>query len=243
MRFADSLIFGRYGTGLMPHLKLIFVHIPKSGGTSIRAAVTEFFSPDLVLADYGDRPNDPISPMNLDPYGFIERCREQNELTLAGKAAVVGHFWIAKYEGVAADVRATILRDPITRAISQFFFWPVQNTNNPLHQYVISNRLTFIQFARIPRVNSLYTSIYFRDIDMAQFDFIGTYERLSQDWIATLDHLGVAPTRTHRELNRTTDLVAEYNAGRSEILNNHRMMAQLRDIFADDLRFYERYAQ
>ena len=99
----------------MPTLKLIFAHTPKSGGTSIRAAVTEFFSGDFVLADYGDRPNDPISPMNIDPYRFLSRCRQQNAAILTNKAAIVGHFWIAKYERVAADVRATILRDPITR--------------------------------------------------------------------------------------------------------------------------------
>jgi hypothetical protein len=227
----------------MPQLKLIFVHIPKSGGTSMRAAVTEFFSRDLVLADYEDRPNDPISPMNIDPHGFLDRCRQQNALTLANKTAVIGHFWIAKYEGVAADVRATILRDPITRAISQFFFWPAQNTNNALHQYVISNHLTFMEFARIPRVNSLYTSIYFRDVDMVQFDFIGTYDRLAQDWTQTLARMGIVPALPRRELNRTIDLDTEYDARRSEILQDHRMMAQLRDLFADDLRFYERYAR
>jgi hypothetical protein len=227
----------------MRRLKLIFVHTPKSGGSSIRAAVTEFFSEDFVLRDYGDRPNDPISPMNIDPYGFLDRCRRQNALTLVNKVAVIGHFWIAKYEGVSADVRATILREPIGRAISQFFFWPAQNTNNALHQYVISNHLTFIEFARIPRVNSLYTSIYFRNVDMAQFDFIGTSDRLSQDWTQTLARIGIVPALPRGELNRTIDLVAEYNIRRSEILNNHRMMAQLRDLFADDLRFYERYAR
>jgi hypothetical protein len=226
----------------MPPLKLIFAHTPKSGGTSIRATVTEFFSDDLVLADYGDRPNDPISPMNIDPHGFLSRCRQQNAAILANKAAVVGHFWVAKYEGVAADVRATILRDPITRAISQFFFWPALNSNNALHQYVISNRLTFIEFARIPRVNSFYTTVYFRDVDMAQFDFIGTYDRLSH-WTATLARIGIAPAMPRRELNRTADLAAEYDAKRSEILNDYSMMAQLRDLFAEDLRFYERYVR
>jgi hypothetical protein len=146
-------------------------------------------------------------------------------------------------KGVAADVRATILRDPITRAISQFFFWPAQYTNNALHQYVISNRLTFIEFAIIPRVNSLYTSIYFRDVDMAQFDFIGIYDRLPQDWTAILARIGIDPGLPRRELNRTADPVAEYDARRSEILNDHRMMAQLRGLFTDDLRFYEHYAR
>jgi hypothetical protein len=227
----------------MRQLKLIFVHTPKSGGTSIRAAITEFFSRDLMLDDYGDRPNDPTSPMNIDPHGFLDRCRQQNALTLTNKAAVIGHFWIAKYEGVAADVRATILREPISRAISQFFFWPAQNADNALHQYVISNRLTFIEFARIPRINSLYTSIYFRNVDMAQFDFIGTYDRLSLDWTATLACIGVAPAPPRRELNRTVDLVAQYDTRRLEILNDHRMMARLQDLFADDLRFYERYTR
>ena len=78
---------------------------------------------------------------------------------------------------------------------------------------------------------------------MAQFDFIGTYDRLSQDWAPTLARIGIVPALPRRELNRTIDLVAEYDARRSEILNDHRMMAQLRDLFADDLRFYERYAR
>jgi len=44
-------------------------------------------------------------------------------------------------------------------------------------------------------------------------------------------------------LNRAANLIAEYDANRSEILNDHWMMAQLRDLFADDARFYERYAR
>jgi hypothetical protein len=78
---------------------------------------------------------------------------------------------------------------------------------------------------------------------MAQFDYIGTYDRLSQDWTATMAHIGISPAMPRRELNRTADLAAEYDARRSEILNDHEMMAQLRDLFAEDLRFYERYVR
>jgi hypothetical protein len=102
----------------MRRLKLIFVHTPKSGGTSIRAAVTEFFSHDLVLADYGDRPNDPISPMNIDPYGFLDRCRQQNALTLANKAAVNRESLVNDGYFVLGLYRSAYGRGCFARAVS-----------------------------------------------------------------------------------------------------------------------------
>jgi hypothetical protein len=56
-----------------------------------------------------------------------------------------------------------------------------------------------------------------------------------------LARIGIAPALPRGELNRTADLVTEYDARRWEIPGDHRMMAQLPDLFADDLRFYERY--
>jgi hypothetical protein len=226
---------------MMQRLELIFVHMPKAGGSSLCAAIEEYFSPDLVLRDYEDRPNDPTSPMNLDPHGFLERARGRNETALSGKAAVFGHFWIKKYDDVAADRRTIILREPISRAISHYFFWKSVAFDHPLRQYVIANDLSFLQFARLPRVNSLYTQIYFRDVDMGRFDFIGNYDRLLPDWTGTVIALGLEPPPPPRELNATTTHDSDYMAKRSQILCDASLMAQLRDIFADDLRFYERY--
>jgi len=76
---------------------------------------------------------------------------------------------------------------------------------------------------------------------MAQFDYIGTYDRLSRDWTATMAHIGIAPAMPRRELNRTADLAAEYDARISEILNDHEMIDQLRDLFVEDFRVHERY--
>jgi hypothetical protein len=131
-------------------LELIFVHIPKAGGSSLCAAIEEHFSPDRVLRDYGDRPNDPTSPMNLDPHGFLERARGRKDAALSGKAAVFGHFWIKKYDDVAADRRVVILREPIARAISHYFYWKSVAFDHPLRKYVIANDLSFLQFARLP---------------------------------------------------------------------------------------------
>jgi hypothetical protein len=78
---------------------------------------------------------------------------------------------------------------------------------------------------------------------MAQFDLIGAYDKVSKDRTATLACIGIAPAPPRRELNRTADLVPEYDARKLEILSERRMMGQAPDIFADDLRFYERYAR
>ncbi len=223
-------------------LELIFVHVPKAGGSSLLAAVEEHFLPDRVLRDYDDRPNDPTSPMNLDPYGFLEQAQHRNETTLSGKAAVFGHFWIKKYDDVGADRRAVILREPISRAVSHYFYWQSVAFDHPLRNYVIANDLSFLQFARLPRVNSLYTRIYFRDVDMGRFDFIGNHDRLMRDWSGTLSALGLEQAPPLRELNATAEHDPEYAAKRSQILCDTGLMAQLRDIFAADLRFYERYA-
>jgi hypothetical protein len=223
-------------------LELIFVHLPKAGGSSLSVAIEEHFSPARVLRDYDDRPNDPTSPMNLDPLGFLERVRNRNEAVLSGKAAIFGHFWIKKYDNVAADRRAIILREPISRAISHYFFWKSAAFDHPLQKYVIANGPSFLQFARLPRVNSLYTQVYCRGVDMGCFDFVGNQDRLLRDWAGTAIALGLQPAPPRRELNTTAAHDPDYAAKRSQILCDASLMAQLRDIFADDLRFYERYA-
>ena len=204
-------------------------------------AIEEYFSPDLVLRDYDDRPNDPTSPMNLDPHGFLERARGRNDTALSGKAAVFGHFWIKKYDDVPADRRAIILHEPISRAISHYFFWKSVAFDHPLQKYVIANDLSFLQFARLPRANSLYTQVYCRDVDMGCFDFIGNHDQLLRDWAGTAIALALQPP-PRRELNTTGAQDPDFAAKRSQILCDVSLVAQLRDIFAGDLRFYERYA-
>jgi hypothetical protein len=226
-----------------PHLNLLFVHVPKAGGTSICAAIREHFSPACVLDDYQDRPIDPLSPMNSDPDEFLADCRQRQSSILADKKAVVGHLWPAKYQSAVVDVRATVLREPITRAISHYHFWQTQPPNgHSLHEYVTSRRLSFMEFAKLPMINGLYTGAFFRDVDMGQFTVIGAFETLSSDWSRIASSMGLLPPPPLRCVNPTADLVADYAVKRAEILGNNRVMAQLRDLFANDIRFYERHA-
>lgn len=142
-------------------VELISVHVPKCAGTSFLESLTEAYGPDRVLRDYGDRPIDPTSPMNLDPEGFFSQARRSAAERLAPYSVVHGHFNLRKYDGVRA-LRATFLREPIDRLISHYYYW--QNTppnGHTLHQYVLTQALSLIEFARLPMIRSFYAGVFF----------------------------------------------------------------------------------
>jgi hypothetical protein len=47
-------------------MKIISVHAPKAGGTSISSALSNAFGPEFAM-DYSEDPADPRSPRNIDP--------------------------------------------------------------------------------------------------------------------------------------------------------------------------------
>jgi hypothetical protein len=225
-------------------LKLIFVHVPKTGGNSVRSSIEDKFSTSKVLRDYSDRPDDPSSPMNIDPAGFLARSALSRYADLTGKAAVVGHFWIRKYDDVAADLRATILRDPLDRTMSHYFYWMKREGHGQLlHDHVRQHNLSLVEFARLPTIRWFYTQTFFRDVDMGQFDVVGRFDKYVKDWSALLRDIGLGAVARVRHLNATAGLDELYAARRHEILTDETVMARLRDLLADDIKFYERHAR
>ena len=181
--------------------------------------------------------------MNIDPSGFLERFGRNSDATLNGKLAVVGHFWIRKYDQVAADVRATVLRHPIERAIAHYFYWKTRDSHGQLlHDYVRRYDLTFMDFVRLPTIRWFYTRTFFRDVDMSQFDLVGCFEKCAQDWGVFLRGMGLEPNARMRHLNATADLDESYDTRRQEIFQDTVVMARLRELMAEDIEFYERHA-
>jgi hypothetical protein len=222
----------------MAKVKLLFVHVPKAGGTSITKALERRFGRNLLHDN--DAPGNPISPMNMDPDGFLRRFHGGSYEVLDQKEAVAGHFWIRKYEPVKAEIRATIVRHPIDRAISNYFFWlaPVFVGDHPLREHVINMKLDFMQFARLPIMRWFYSRYLFRDVDMGVFDYIGNYSSLSANWASTMRRLGLDSPELHH--NETRAHSPDYPIQYSEIVNDRVKMAELREIFIDDIKFYER---
>lgn len=219
-----------------PPLDLIFVHIPKTGGTAIRQALAAQLG-DQLLQDYGDSPGDPSSYMNLDPEGFLRLGHLEK---LQGRRAVFGHFWPNKYKDAQARLRATVLREPVERLISLYHFWRATSLpHNAVWRLFRERQLTLLEFARLPAMRGNLSAYFFRDVDMRQFDYVGDHADLERDWDLVTARLGLSLPRTIA--NRTGDVAPDYARQAAEALANASLVGQLRAALADDIRFYERW--
>ncbi|SHF55054.1 Sulfotransferase family protein [Microbulbifer donghaiensis] len=99
----------------------VFIHIPKTAGTSFRYGADAFFGPERICRDYG-----PESPETSEivnhwvtkvPDGWRFKKAFENE----GYLLLTGHFHAVRYAPIFGIRRmVTFLRDPIQRTISEF---------------------------------------------------------------------------------------------------------------------------
>jgi hypothetical protein len=214
---------------------LVSVHVPKCAGTSLRLWFHQAYGEERVLADYGDRPIDPSSPMNLDPDGFLAAQRQR--AAPAGFRMVHGHVWARKYEHLDAAF-VTFLRDPIERALSHYFFWrTLPRGGNRLHDYVLDNALDWRAFVRLPMIRNLYRGAFFRDADMARFAFVGDAGRMPDE----MARLGRLLGHDH-PIGHVNATAGGYTEDVGAILACRADRELLRDVFADEIAFFERHA-
>lgn len=119
---------------------LIFIHIPKTAGTSFRLAAQERINPKAILKDYG--PNSQVtSQIILDTVYNKSKGKESlvNEIIQNKIQFLTGHFHAVKYLDIFDDnVRwCTFLRNPIQRVISEYHHLVGANTyDKPLDCFI-----------------------------------------------------------------------------------------------------------
>src|ERR1700750_2844825 len=97
-----------------------FLHMPKCGGTSVRTAIENLGSANLVR-DYDSYFK---IPMRQRAMVVAESGREPH--VIPDNALVFGHFFPVKYKIFLSNndcKLVTILRDPIDRLISHYRYW------------------------------------------------------------------------------------------------------------------------
>ncbi len=143
----------------------LFVHIPKTAGTSFRQAVQQAF-PGRVVYDYG--PDSPItSPLIRDfLYPNLDLDRLRQRLAAEDIAMLGGHFHYERYAALFPPEQViTFIRDPVARTVSEY-------------QHLLrrgESHGTLLEFARQDSMRNRQTALL-RGASLPRLKFVGVTE-------------------------------------------------------------------
>lgn len=99
---------------------MIFVHIPKTAGTSFRIAANNYYGPEYILNDYGME-SKTTSPEVLEYY-YKSTDVEKLRAASSKYSLITGHYPVARYAEIfASSPIVTFIREPVSRMISEYF--------------------------------------------------------------------------------------------------------------------------
>lgn len=156
---------------------LVFVHIPKTGGTSVRKALIMSGRWEENLLDYGEEAVETSDAVRATTYARPP-IPVKSVLNPSANILISGHYVAGKYASQLPDATlVTFLRYPVNQVLSHF------------RHYVA--RLGFIgglaEFCRRPAFQNLQSK-YLAGVPLERFAFVGILECLSLD-ILTLSEL------------------------------------------------------
>ena len=149
--------------------ELVFIHIPKTAGTSFRVGAEQYFGPEKVCFDYGPKAAETSECVlrmvyrELDFWSFGKTFREN------GFRCLTGHIPANKYTPLfGVEQMVTFFRDPLQRIVSEYKHFV------RLHGYTDD----FQTFYRTPQfVNRQIKS--FQGLPWTSLGFIGLTEKYS----------------------------------------------------------------
>jgi hypothetical protein len=168
------------GINLPQEKPLVFVHIPKTAGTSFRRGIESVVGPERLLKDYGPQAPETSDVVSKSMYGSHEQPERLLDYLCDLRIAVLaGHFHIRKYFAVFGQkvLWCTFVRDPIQRVVSEY------NHFRNYHGY----SGTFEQFRKLPIQCNLQSALL-AGVDIPNFFFVGITERYEES-IRRFNHL------------------------------------------------------
>lgn len=145
---------------------LVSVHIPKTGGVTLRRSVLEPAFGDRLLLDYEDAP----LSHGADERNERARAYEPDSDVSEQYDCVHGHFLAIKYVSDRMACRFAVwLRDPVQWVVSRFHHGKRSAGG------LVTPEMTLAEFCDLDRFHNVYAQ-YLWGFDLRRFDFVGITE-------------------------------------------------------------------
>jgi hypothetical protein len=212
---------------ISPKRKLIVLHTPKCGGSSLLVSLTKAFGRDAIHRDYR----------------YIRGVRTQPAHVIDAPV-IYGHFRASKYEHVNQARWVTLLREPIDRMLSLYFNWKfsppsmLKNKMGAFRREVQRGDIGLVDFASQPSMANRLHRFYFGGFDMGRFDLIIPHDNYSEGVLYLGKMIGKPLTVEVKNVSSSRSLA--YEEARREVMADEATMGRLRDILRAEIEFYER---
>lgn len=199
---------------------LVFLHIPKTAGTSFRTALQGTFTEKEILKDYGDESSETsqIIIQEAENSGVILPYIVENKVVF-----ITGHFHISKYLALFQDDVhwCTFLRNPIDRIISEYNHLVTNNIYND------SFTKFYRQHSQINRQTKLMNGVL-----LEEFFFIGITEEYTLS-LKLFNHLTNGNIHTlELNINKSKDKTDSNNLDKE-------ILIELKNLNSEDFKLYE----
>jgi len=173
--------------------KFIFIHNPKTAGTTLRNSIESIFGKENMLLDY-NRPMKDITIVRNSKNIISSFSTKQLK-----EKIIFGHTLPCKYCDFRLDgfhkrkdhIYLTFLREPLQRTISLYYFFqrdPISPNAVPLRVKLTKEKWSLETFLTYPGLWQNFYAKYFFGFSIEKFDFVGITENYSSS-IRTLSKM------------------------------------------------------
>lgn len=198
---------------------LLFIHIPKTAGTSFRTAGLQYFGHGHVLFDYGEGSAATSKKINELVYVQDDLYSLKRFINDSSVRLLSGHYLLSKYAKIfPLENVVTFVRDPVQQVISHYYHY------QRLYHYK-DDMLTFCQEPRFQNLQSQYLS--YSDLEL--IGFVGVTEKYNEslDYINHYYNLKIAFTEVNQNNNKKKKFYDVDDEIKKVILDNNKKDALL----------------